>query len=174
MMEDSRLYLRPIEDQDIDGIYHSVQDEETRYMTGTRRTFTKKEIIDRYRKFREDSSRRDFAICLREGDRVIGDLAIVDIDQDNRKAGFRISLHAGAYQNKGYGTEAVKLAVRYTFKELELNRLELEVYSHNIRGIKAYEKAGFQKEGVCRQSLFWNGRYSDEILMAVLKDEYVG
>ncbi|MFD2630412.1 GNAT family N-acetyltransferase [Oceanobacillus kapialis] len=167
-----RVYLRPIHGKDIDGIFDSLQEEEGLYMTGTRKVFTKEEVQNAYERFNKDSTRHDFAICLVENDQMIGDLAINDIDWDNRKAMFRIALHNKDNYGKGYGTEAVKLAQKFTFEELKLNRLELQVYSHNPRGIRSYEKAGFKREGVLRQSLFMNGRYSDEIIMSILYEEY--
>jgi RimJ/RimL family protein N-acetyltransferase len=103
---------------------------------------------------------------------LLGDLSILEIDQANHKAGFRIALHNTNHLNKGYGTEAVQLALQYTFEQLELNRLQLDVFSHNIRGIKSYEKAGFKKEGVIRQSLYFNNQYSDEIIMGMLQKDY--
>jgi len=172
MMKGRSVYIRPIKEEDMESIYQSCQDEEFLYMTGTRKSFTLESIINSYKQFREDPTRSDFAICFLHNHRVIGDLAILDIDHDNQKAGFRISLHDKNMTNKGYGTEATKLAQTYTFEELNLNRLELEVFSHNIRGIKAYEKAGFKIEGVLRQSLFMKNTYSDEILMGMLRDEY--
>ncbi|MBU9711890.1 GNAT family N-acetyltransferase [Evansella tamaricis] len=172
MIKGKSVYLRPIRDEDMEGIYKSCQDEEFLYMTGTRKSFTLDEIIKSYNQFNEDPTRYDFAICLLDNNEVIGDLAILDVDKVNRKAGFRISLHNKNILNKGYGTEATKLAQKFTFEELKLNRLELEVFSHNIRGIKAYEKAGFKKEGVLRQSLYMNDTYSDEILMGMLQEEY--
>ncbi|MBY6035981.1 GNAT family N-acetyltransferase [Fictibacillus nanhaiensis] len=172
MIKGKSLYLRSVKDEDIESIFKSCQNEEFLYMTGTRRSFTRDEIIKSYKQFNEDPARYDFVICLLENNEVIGELAVVDIDQGNKKAGFRISLHNKNMINKGYGTEATKLAQKFTFEELKLNRLELEVYSHNIRGIKAYEKAGFKKEGVLRQSLYMNNTYSDEILMGMLQEEY--
>jgi len=41
-----------------------------------------------------------------------------------------------------------------------------------VRGIRAYEKAGFRKEGVLRQDVFRAGRYWDTILMAILRQEW--
>ena len=166
------VYLRPIKYEDMESIYKSCQDEEILYMTGTRKLFTLDEIIESYKQFSEDSTRYDLAICLLDNNEIIGDLSILDIDQDNKKAGFRISLHSRNTLNKGYGTEATQLAQKYAFEELKLNRLELEVFSHNIRGIKAYEKAGFKKEGTRRQSLYINNQYSDEVLMAMLQEDY--
>ena len=172
VIEGRNVYIRPIQDEDMASIFKSCHDEEILYMTGTCKSFTLDEIIESYKQFSSDPTRYDFAICLLENNEIIGDLAILEIDQDNKKAGFRISLHNRNHLNKGYGTEATLLAQKFTFEELKLNRLELEVLSHNIRGIKAYEKAGFKKEGTLRQSLYLNDTYSDEVLMGMLREDY--
>ncbi|MEC2626393.1 GNAT family protein, partial [Bacillus cereus] len=103
----------------------------------------------------------------------IGELSLLDIDEENERAGFRISMLSIALTGQGYGTEAIKIVLRFVFEQLSLNRLQLEVFSHNLRGIKAYEKVGFAKEGTLRQSLFYNDTYSDEIIMAILKSDYI-
>ncbi|MDP4098151.1 GNAT family N-acetyltransferase [Paenibacillus sp. P96] len=172
MMKGKAVYLRPIRKEDMTSFYECVRDEETRYMTGTKRTFTMEDLYKHYEHITKDETRHDFAICLIDGDKIIGDLSIVDIDADNRKGFFRIALHNRLYFNKGYGTEAVRLALEFSFEKLKLNRLQLEVFSHNVRGMKSYEKAGFKKEGVLRQSLLYNNQFSDEIIMGMLKEEY--
>lgn len=68
--------------------------------------------------------------------------------------------------------EAVRLAMQFAFERLRLNRLQLEVFSHNISALKAYEKAGFKREGTVREALYMNEKYSDEIIMGILKREY--
>jgi RimJ/RimL family protein N-acetyltransferase len=156
----------------MESLYKAVHDEELRYMTGTRNTFTMEQLNEHYERITSDDSRYDFVICLLDSDDLLGDLSILEIDQTNRKAGFRIALHNTNYLNKGFGTEAVQLALQFTFEKLKLNRLQLEVYSHNIRGIKAYEKAGFKKEGIIRESLYMNDQYSDEIIMGMLQKDY--
>lgn len=94
------------------------------------------------------------------------------MDEKSKKAGFRITMASISLTGKGYGTEAIKIVLNFVFEQLKLNRLQLEVYSHNLRGIRAYEKMGFIKEGVLRQSLFYQNTYSDEIIMAILKSDY--
>lgn len=172
MKNNPTVYLRAIKEEDMESIYRSCQDEETLYMTGTRTPFTLDSIRQSYQQFSQDPSRHDFAICSMATHEIIGDLAILDIDPDNHKAGFRIALHSRNTWNKGNGTEATQLALAFAFEDLQLNRLELEVYSHNVRGIKAYEKAGFKQEGTLRQSLYLNNAYFDEILMAMLREDY--
>ncbi|MGE7911323.1 GNAT family N-acetyltransferase [Lysinibacillus xylanilyticus] len=173
MITGQGVFLRPVTENDVDSIYKCFQNEEIMYMTGTRNILTKDQVREALIRFSEDSTRHDFAICLVENSKVIGDLAIMEIDSDNKKAIFRITLHSIENCGKGYGTEAVQLVQKFTFEELQLNRLELQVFSHNIRGIKSYEKVGFKKEGTLRQSLYMNGKYSDEIIMSILRDEYM-
>ena len=73
---------------------------------------------------------------------------------------------------QGYGTEATRLVVQHAFATLNLNRVWLEVYEYNPRGLRAYEKVGFRKEGVKRQDNYRAGRYWDTIVMAILREEW--
>lgn len=171
-LEGKRIYLRPLQEVDAPIMVENTRDQEIRYLTGTKADFTLEQIQAHINRITHDSSRHDFAICLKENDQMIGELSVFDIDEDDKKAGFRISMRSIELTGKGYGTEAIKIVLRFVFEELHLNRLQLEVFSHNLRGIRAYEKVGFVKEGVLRESLYYNGNYSDEIIMAILKDDY--
>lgn len=171
-LESERIYLRTLCELDAPIMLENTMDEEIRYMTGTKSNFTLEQIKTHINNIDNDSSRYDFAICLKGTDETIGELSIFDINEEDRKAGFRISMRSISLTGKGYGTEAIKIVLRFVFEQLKLNRLQLEVYSHNSRGIRAYEKVGFLKEGVLRQSLFYNDTYSDEIIMAILKSDY--
>ncbi|MEB9684960.1 GNAT family N-acetyltransferase [Bacillus thuringiensis serovar pingluonsis] len=172
-LESERIYLRPLCELDAPIILKSTMDTEIRYMTGTKSTFSLEQIKTHIAHINNDSSRHDFAICLQSNNEMIGELSILDIDEKNKRAGFRISMLSIALTGQGYGTEAIKIVLRFVFEQLSLNRLQLEVFSHNLRGIKAYEKVGFVKEGTLRQSLFYNDIYSDEIIMAILKSDFI-
>lgn len=172
-LKSERIYLRPLEESDAKLFLTTVNDEEIRYMTGTKGSFTLEQIQQHIRISNEDSTRYDFAICLNENGQMIGELSISDIDENNSKAGFRISMNTIELTGKGFGTEAIQLVLKFVFEELKLNRLQLEVFSHNKRGIRAYEKLGFKQEGILRDSLYYNGEFSDEIIMSILHKEYI-
>jgi RimJ/RimL family protein N-acetyltransferase len=89
-----------------------------------------------------------------------------------RTAEFRIFLGNKAYWTRGIGTECTKLMVVYGFEKLNLNRIWLGVNADNIGGVRAYEKAGFIKEGILRQEQYRNFRYYDVVRMSVLRSEY--
>jgi RimJ/RimL family protein N-acetyltransferase len=111
-------------------------------------------------------------IALREDDRLIGGTGLRDINAKDRHAGFGIVIGAKEEWKKGYGTEATRLIVGHAFETLNLNRVWLHVHSFNAAGIRAYEKVGFQREGVLRQEVFREGRYWDTIAMSILREEW--
>jgi UDP-4-amino-4,6-dideoxy-N-acetyl-beta-L-altrosamine N-acetyltransferase len=102
----------------------------------------------------------------------LGTVGLHPIDWKNRTAVFGISLGDAEDWGKGYGTDAVRTMLKYCFDELNLNRVELNVFEYNDRAIQCYEKAGFRQEGVKRQAMFRQGKYVDVIFMAVLKSEF--
>lgn len=102
----------------------------------------------------------------------IGNAGLSSIDWKNRHAAFGIALGEKAYWGQGYGTDATRTVLRFAFHELNLHRVELEVYDQNPRARRCYEKAGFRHEGIRRQALFRDGRYHDTHRMAVLREEF--
>lgn len=79
---------------------------------------------------------------------------------------------AREHQGKGYGGEALSWLVGWAFDIAGAHRVELSVYEWNERARKVYEKMGFVHEGRRRKALWKNGRWWDDIRMAVLEDEW--
>lgn len=172
-LEGERVYLRPIENEDLDFFYaKALWDKEGRRLTGTQTVFSRSGVQKWFENISTDSSRIDLIICLQENNRPIGDIAMLDIDHQNRNSIMRISIFDHEVWGNGYGTEAMSLLLGYGFEILNLHRIGLDVYSFNKRGIKSYEKLGFKQEGIIRDELFYDGEYHDSIIMGVLKDEF--
>jgi RimJ/RimL family protein N-acetyltransferase len=85
-----------------------------------------------------------------------------------------VGIGLGGRENwgKGYGTDAMRLVLRYAFDELNLHRVSLGVFEYNPRAIRSYEKAGFIVEGRARQFLHRDGRRWDLIFMGILREEW--
>ncbi|MBY9009738.1 MAG: GNAT family N-acetyltransferase [Candidatus Lokiarchaeota archaeon] len=105
-------------------------------------------------------------------EKIIGNCAIHNINSKNRACSCGITIGEKEYQNKGYGTEAMEMLVEYCFNTLNMNRIELTVYEFNIRAYKSYQKVGFVEEGRKRQARYHNGKYHDEIIMAILREDW--
>jgi RimJ/RimL family protein N-acetyltransferase len=89
-----------------------------------------------------------------------------------RNASFRVFIGDKLSWDRGIGTDCARLMLRYGFEKLNLNRIWLGVNAANERAVRAYEKAGFVREGLLRQEQFRNARYYDVVRMAVLREEY--
>lgn len=75
-------------------------------------------------------------------------------------------------QHKGYGTEAIRLMIDLAFSKYEMNRVAIGVVGQNTEALAFYEKIGFIKEGIQEQGYYYNGEYSDFIMMRILKSEW--
>lgn len=83
-----------------------------------------------------------------------------------------IGIGARADWGRGYGAEALRLALRYAFDELDASRVSLTVFEYNPRAIRVYEKAGFAHEGRERGRLNRAGRRWDMLYLGLRRDEW--
>jgi RimJ/RimL family protein N-acetyltransferase len=77
-----------------------------------------------------------------------------------------------AHMDRGFGTDAVRTIARYGFRSMGVHRIELTVAAFNPRGRRAYEKVGFQVEGVRREAAFLDGAFVDEVRMGLLRPDF--
>jgi len=113
-----------------------------------------------------------FAIRTRADQRLIGDIGLDGIRWTHGDAFVGIGIGERAYWGKGYGTDAMRLMLRFAFQELNLHRVSLTVYGYNPRAQRSYEKNGFRVEGRARQVLLRDGARHDVIYMGILRDEW--
>jgi RimJ/RimL family protein N-acetyltransferase len=113
-----------------------------------------------------------FAIHTLEGEHMIGFIWLGAIDWNHGNGCVGIGLGERAYWGKGYGTDAMRVALRYAFTELNLHRVSLDVFSYNPRAIRSYEKAGFTHEGRMRKLLARDAERADDVWMGILRDEW--
>jgi RimJ/RimL family protein N-acetyltransferase len=118
-----------------------------------------------------DSTRIFFAIRKRCASEIIGHLQITAIEIIHRSATLGILIGAPENRDKGYGRDAMRLAIDYCWHHLNLSRLALNVHSTNARAIRMYERLGFETEGVLRQVQFIAGNWIDIRMMALLRPD---
>lgn len=115
-----------------------------------------------------------FTIRALEDNRLLGDINLdVVSGWMGRNAFVGIGIGNRADWGKGYGTEAMKLALGFAFTEINLERVTLNVFEYNPRAIRSYEKAGFKHEGRLRGALIKDGQRWDMLYMGVLREEWL-
>ena len=76
------------------------------------------------------------------------------------------------HRDTGNGTEALRLALRHAFGDLQLHKVYLRVLEYNVRAVHTYQKCGFRVEGILRQEMKVKDRWHDLIYMGVLGEEF--
>ena len=102
----------------------------------------------------------------------IGNVGLHAIDWKNRSAELGIVIGEKSTWGQGYGTDAVRTMLNLAFREMNLHRVFLRVDADNARGIRCYEKVGFQREGTLREVGFRESEYFDQHIMSILESEF--
>ncbi len=122
----------------------------------------------------EENRSESFFFCIRTltGDRLIGFISLDGIEWQHGSAFVGIGIGEPDLWGKGYGSEAMRLVLRYAFDYLHLERVGLDVFEYNQRAFRSYLKVGFVEEGRLRQFLNRDGRRWDLIYMGILREEW--
>lgn len=166
--------LRAYKEEDIEKAVEFINDEEVKKFLDSNIPFPmtkwQEEEWVRSRKANADFT-YDFAIEDLETGKYIGGCSINECDVKNRTCTIGIMIGDKDYWSKGYGSDALKVLIKFIFEEVNMNKIKLKVFSFNTRAIACYKKVGFKEEGILKKELYRNGKYHDEILMAIFKNE---
>jgi RimJ/RimL family protein N-acetyltransferase len=173
MLEGKLVRLRALEPEDLERATKWMNDPEV-----TRFLFVRYPIsrVEEERWLREAST-NNFATGLRLAietkDGVhIGSIDLRNTSPEDRRASLGVVIGEPEYWSKGHGTDAIMTILRFAFRQMNLNRVSLEVFETNERALACYRKCGFREEGRLRQERFKHGRYWDAIVMGILREEF--
>jgi len=167
-----RVLLRPPRESDLEESLR-VWTPELRHMYGGSLVSERRPSLEDRQHWLERARREPTAHLSVEADgHYIGHVGLTIADASNKRGRFVIGIENPQCWGKGYGTEVTRLMLRYAFETLELHRVELRVAAYNARAIRCYEKCGFRHEGVERDSFFVDGKWHDDLLMAILRQDW--
>ena len=112
------------------------------------------------------------AIELKATGELIGDCYFMINELDHRQAeiGFTLSRE---YQGYGYATEAVSSFLDYAFHTFDLHRVIAITDCENKSSVALLERLGMRREGHFIQNIWFKGKWGDEYLYAILKEEWL-
>lgn len=122
---------------------------------------------------RDQATRFEFMIRTLRDDKPVGAIGLGGVRWNHGDTFVGIGLGDRDYWGNGYGTDAMRVILRYAFTELNLHRVSLDVFEYNPRAQRSYEKAGFKIEGRQRGVMQRDGRRWDYIFMGILRDEWL-
>jgi len=118
-----------------------------------------------------------FAIRLKsddieQNDRLLGFTRISWVEWSNGNASLNLAIPDPADRRKGYGSETLRLVLRFAFAELNLHHVNATVPAYNAPALAFFQKFGFVEEVCRRQALKIDGMVWDELFLGLLQEEW--
>ena len=131
-----------------------------------------KEFLAKLMKRSDDVTGHYWFIYHIDSKKVIGTIAVLDIDKRKGSAELAYGL-SPLYWGNGFFSESLKLVIDWFFELLGNHRLFIKTAVNNVNSINAVTKMGFKKEGLFRDYYLDDitKKRSDAMLLSMLKSD---
>ncbi|AMD85036.1 diamine N-acetyltransferase [Capnocytophaga haemolytica] len=158
-------YLRALEPEDIDFLYHLENEEELWEVSQTQLPFSKYLLLSYIQNATQDiyeAHQYRFVICDNDN-HPVGLIDLYDFDPKNKRASVGVALLKEA-REKGYASEALQLLMQHSQTYLDLHQLVAYIPNDNQASIKLFEKTGFAKSALLKDWIYFKGSYKDVLI----------
>ncbi|MEM6298143.1 MAG: GNAT family protein [Bacteroidota bacterium] len=173
----TRLYIRPVTSSDKEALFSYRSDLETsQYLSFIPSSEDDMEGFIKKSARELNISGTWFQVVLIEqtSNTLIGDIGIHFLDDGSHKQVELGCTLDKEFRGKGYVAEALSTIISFLFDHLEKHRIIASIDPSNVSSIKLFERLGFRKEAHFRKSLFLHGKWVDDVVYAILSEEWKG
>jgi RimJ/RimL family protein N-acetyltransferase len=179
LFEGEHIYLAPI-DHEKDAEIESLWTHDAEYLrllsTEPAIPLSVAQVKKRYEAIEkgqeEDKNLFYFTIRMRTDERLIGFAKLSWIEWANGVGSVHLGIGDPTDRLHGYGSEALRLVLRFAFDELNLYRLTAFVPEYNLVALHVFTQAGFLEEVRRRQAVNRGGRRWDLLHLGILREEW--
>ena len=174
----TQIYLCELEESDFSDEYVSWHSSEhTAFYSGSNRIFTKDNLLEEFRRGKDQNNIFHFGIFCSANQKLIGVLKLGIVNWSNLSSDMIVFIGDKNYLGKGLAIEAIKLGNNIAFNNLNLRKIYGGMYFDNVASVKAYLRADWIIEGVLKDHYLYEGKPQDRILVAcfnpsIFSDEY--
>lgn len=173
-LQSTRLYLRPLCLRDVSTLQAYANDPEVRHYVANVYPISLQDEEAWIKKVMERNPNDIIlAVVLKKNDKMLGCMGLHHIDYVNRIATTGTLFGAKEEWNKGYAQESKMLLLEYAFLTLNLRKVCSTATAPNIGSIKHNKKCGYIVEGVQKDQWYRDGKYHDNVLLAVFKEDWL-
>ena len=172
MLKSKRIILESLKESDLHILFKWMNDRDLRLFNSNYYPVSEEQHKNWFENLQNKKDTFFFTIRLLETNELIGTCQLHSLNWIYRSAELQIRIGEKQYQNKGFGSEVLKLLLNFAFNDVNLKRISLHVFSTNSRAIHFYEKNGFKKEGILRKAAYIDGSYIDTIIMSILDEDH--
>ncbi|MBN2681601.1 MAG: GNAT family N-acetyltransferase [Bacteroidales bacterium] len=170
ILENGKIRLRAIEPEDLDLLFKWENNSSIWNVSNTLTPFSKhvlKQYLENSHLDIFQTKQFRFIIETIDG-KAIGTIDLFDFDPFHSRAGIGILIADKSSRNKGFGSDALNLLIKYSEKVLQLNQLYCNITKDNTLSLKLFEKAGFEKNGLKKNWIKTSNGYIDEYFLQLM------
>jgi RimJ/RimL family protein N-acetyltransferase len=105
-------------------------------------------------------------------DELLGFVKVERIEWSHGVGALSLAIGDPVQRRKGFGSDVLRLILRYAFLELNLYRVSASVPAYNQAAIRLFGKASFKNEARQRESYHWAGKRWDKYYLGLLRGEW--
>lgn len=172
MIKTARLFIKPITLNDAQDMFeYRTLENAARFQSFRPKTMADIEafIHNNNSEFNIENSWFQVGVFLKQ--KMIGDIGIHFVGPANKQCEIGYTI-GESYQKKGYGKESVRGVVDYLFQKMNKHRIVASLDPKNEASIALLESLGFRKEGLFKKSLLNHGIWEDDLIYALLNEEW--
>lgn len=167
------VYLRKLQESDLPTTLIWMQRPDIHVMIGVKGNVSAESQAKWFADVQSRTDKVVFAVCLKGGDKHIGNVSLDQIDLHNRNARMSIFIADNEHRGDGLGSDALMLLLEHAFGVLELHRVHVKMKADNPSLLKFYTSHAFRPEGRLVQHEIKNGVFVDKQLAAVLRPDWM-
>ncbi|KTR40389.1 hypothetical protein NS263_07960 [Curtobacterium oceanosedimentum] len=174
ILDGDRVRFRALEDADLPDLVRWWRDPEWAVLQQILvRPRPEEPVVEMLRSWSKSERSGDvgFSVVDRASGELVGHVTLFGAALPVRAATLAVMI-GSEHVGRGYGTDAVRLLTAYGFREMGLNRIEIQVHAFNDRARAVYRKVGYHEEGIRREAVFHDGRFHDEVIMSALARDW--
>ena len=174
-LQTSKVFLRPLEENDFETFLKLAQDEDAwKYFTLNLadKDYLRK-WVDQACADRKANTRRPFTIIEKSSKQIAGSMSLLNISMHDLRLEIGASWLGKIFRGTDVNRHAKYSMMKYVFDKLNFERVEFKTDVLNIRARKGLQKIGGKEEGIFRSHMtMWNNRRRDSVYYSVLKKEW--
>lgn len=175
ILETKRTILREMDYNDSESVYRIYNDPkvaEYDVFTPINHLHEAWGIIENHKRENQAGRQLQWGIARKTDNILIGTCSLMCFNVVSKRCEVGYGLISSEW-GKGYMTEALKAVIDHGFKEFGLNRIEAWIVSGNSQSIRLLNRLGFAYEGEVREREFFKGSFHNEVMMALLRKDYM-
>jgi len=174
-LKGNNINLRALEPEDLEFVYKIENDESIWEVSNTQTPYSKfliRQYLENAHQDIYEAKQLRLAICKNDSENPIGLIDLFEFDPKNNRAGIGIVIQNEADRANGFGKEALRLLIDYSFNQLQLHQLYANIGVDNVSSLNLFATFGFQKIGIKKDWIFNENTYQDEAIYQLINHKH--